>query len=51
LADHPLKNSAEIEIKCPHCGYRMMRTAAGLRHQDKIECPACGAVVVPGSPE
>jgi endogenous inhibitor of DNA gyrase (YacG/DUF329 family) len=51
LAEHPLKNNAEIEIRCPRCGYCMMRTAAGLRHRDKIECPACGEVVVPGSRE
>ena len=51
LSEHPLKDNAEIEIQCPRCGYRMMRTAAGLRQQDKIECPACGEVVVPGDRE
>ena len=26
MADHPLKNTAEVELICPRCGYRMMRT-------------------------
>jgi len=33
LADHPLKNTAEVELVCPRCGYRMMRTAARLRRE------------------
>jgi C4-type Zn-finger protein len=26
LADHPLKNTAEVELICQRCGYRMART-------------------------
>ena len=36
LADHRLKNPAEVELICPRCGYRMMRTAARLRRETGI---------------
>ena len=36
MADHPLKNTAEVELICPRCGYRMMRTAARLRRETGI---------------
>jgi hypothetical protein len=36
LADHPLKNTAEVELICRRCGYRMMRTAARLRRETGI---------------
>ena len=36
MADHPLKNTAEVELICPRCGYRMMRTAAQLRRETGI---------------
>jgi predicted RNA-binding Zn-ribbon protein involved in translation (DUF1610 family) len=45
LADHPLKDAAEIEIVCPRCGYRMMRTAARLRRETEVLCPSCGNAV------
>jgi len=45
----PIKDVAEIEIICPRCGYRMMRTAARLRRPHHIACPACGEVIVPGT--
>jgi DNA-directed RNA polymerase subunit RPC12/RpoP len=48
VADDPLKDVAEVEIVCPHCGYRMMRTAARLRRPHRIDCPACGKNIVPG---
>lgn len=48
MADHPLVGTAEIEIACPRCDYRMMRTAARLRHKEKIDCPACGESINPG---
>ena len=35
-ADHPLKNTAEVELICPRCGHRMMRTAARLRRETGI---------------
>jgi DNA-directed RNA polymerase subunit RPC12/RpoP len=47
LADHPLKETAEIEIACQHCGYRLMRTVAQLRSKASIDCPACGASIAP----
>jgi DNA-directed RNA polymerase subunit RPC12/RpoP len=47
LVDHPLKDTAEIEITCPHCGYRMMRKAARLRRETEIRCPLCGGTVTP----
>jgi DNA-directed RNA polymerase subunit RPC12/RpoP len=51
LVDHPLKDTAEIEINCPHCGYRMMRTAARLRRETEILCPSCGKAAAPGIDE
>jgi DNA-directed RNA polymerase subunit RPC12/RpoP len=48
LVDHPLNDTAEIEITCPHCHYRMMRTAARLRRETEIRCPRCGGAVAPG---
>lgn len=36
MADHPLKNTAEVELICRRCGYRMMRTAARLRRETGI---------------
>jgi DNA-directed RNA polymerase subunit RPC12/RpoP len=47
VAEHPLKDTAQIEIACPHCGYRMMRTAARLRRETEIRCPLCGEAVAP----
>jgi DNA-directed RNA polymerase subunit RPC12/RpoP len=47
LVDHPFKDTAEIELTCPHCGYRMMRTAARLRRETEIRCPRCGGAVAP----
>jgi predicted RNA-binding Zn-ribbon protein involved in translation (DUF1610 family) len=51
LADHPLKNTAEVELVCPRCGYRMMRTAARLRRETRIICPSCGEPVAPSTDE
>jgi DNA-directed RNA polymerase subunit RPC12/RpoP len=51
MVDHPLKDTAEVEITCPHCGYRMMRKAARLRRETEIRCPACGEAVAPGIDE
>jgi hypothetical protein len=36
LAVHPPKNTAEVELICPGCGYRMMQTAARLRRETGI---------------
>jgi rubrerythrin len=47
LVDHPLKNTAEVELICPRCGYRMTRTAARLRRETDIVCPSCGEPVAP----
>jgi predicted RNA-binding Zn-ribbon protein involved in translation (DUF1610 family) len=41
MTQDPLKD-AEVEIVCPHCGYRMTRTAARLRRRTKVVCPQCG---------
>jgi DNA-directed RNA polymerase subunit RPC12/RpoP len=49
LANHPLVHTAEIEIACHHCGYRMMRTADSLRHEATIDCPACGETIRSGT--
>jgi predicted RNA-binding Zn-ribbon protein involved in translation (DUF1610 family) len=46
MARDPLKD-AEIEIVCPRCGYRMMRTAARLRRGTALVCPECGQNIVP----
>jgi DNA-directed RNA polymerase subunit RPC12/RpoP len=51
LADHPLKNTAEVEIVCRRCSYRMMRTAARLRRETGIVCSSCGEPVAPGTDE
>jgi hypothetical protein len=37
----------EVEIVCNRCGHRMTRTAARLRRETAVLCPACGAEVVP----
>jgi DNA-directed RNA polymerase subunit RPC12/RpoP len=50
MARDPLKD-AEIEIVCPRCGYRMMRTAARLRRGTKLVCPECGEDIMPDVPE
>ncbi|MFL6796137.1 MAG: YnfU family zinc-binding protein [Xanthobacteraceae bacterium] len=42
LPEHPLVKTAQIEITCPACGYRMVRTAARLRRHGTISCPRCG---------
>ena len=49
LADHPLKETAEIEITCPRCSYRLMRTVAQLRTKASIDCPECGEAIAPGA--
>jgi DNA-directed RNA polymerase subunit RPC12/RpoP len=51
MVDHPLKDTAEIEVTCPHCGHRMMRKAARLRRETEIRCPLCGRTVTPGIDE
>ena len=50
MADPPTeKNETEVEIVCPHCEYRMTRTAARLRREVDVVCPQCGATIVPGA--
>jgi len=51
VPDHPLKDTAEVEITCPCCGYRMRRTAARLRRKTEILCPSCGKAVAAGTDE
>jgi DNA-directed RNA polymerase subunit RPC12/RpoP len=51
VADHPLKDAAQVEITCPRCGYRMMRTAARLRRETEVRCPLCGEAVAPATDE
>jgi predicted RNA-binding Zn-ribbon protein involved in translation (DUF1610 family) len=46
MAKLPLRDEAEIEIVCPHCGYHMTRTAGRLRRDTKVVCPNCGGDVV-----
>ncbi len=41
-----LEDQAGVEIICPKCGYRTMRTAARLRRETEIMCPECGAKIV-----
>jgi predicted RNA-binding Zn-ribbon protein involved in translation (DUF1610 family) len=50
MARDPLKD-AEIEIICPQCGYRMLRTAARMRRGTKLVCPACGQEIEPDRPD
>src|SRR5436305_5371654 len=45
MPDYPFKQTAEIQITCPRCGYRMIRTVARLRRETKILCPSCGGTV------
>jgi predicted RNA-binding Zn-ribbon protein involved in translation (DUF1610 family) len=47
MSDDPLKQTAEIQITCPRCGYSMIRTVARLRRKTEILCPSCGATVAP----
>jgi len=43
VSDDPLKHTAEIAIVSPRCRYRMVRTAARLRHGLKSRVrPAAG---------
>lgn len=51
MSDDPLKHTAEIEIVCRRCGYRMVGTAARLRRETEILCPSCGGLVAPGADE
>jgi len=46
MARDPLKE-AEIEVVCPQCGYRMVRTAARLRRGTHLVCPECGQDIEP----
>jgi len=41
-----LNDTAQIELICPHCGYRLVRTAARLRRDIKVVCANCGQDVV-----
>jgi predicted RNA-binding Zn-ribbon protein involved in translation (DUF1610 family) len=50
MGHDPLKD-AEIEIVCPRCGYRMVRSPARLRRDVKILCPECGEEVVSDPPD
>jgi predicted RNA-binding Zn-ribbon protein involved in translation (DUF1610 family) len=50
MARDPLKD-AEIEIICPQCGYRMLRTAARMRRGTKLVCPECGQEIEPDRPD
>ena len=47
MARDPVEE-AELEIVCPHCGYRMVRTAARLRRGTRLVCPECGQDIEPG---
>ena len=42
----PLRN-AEVEVVCPHCGYRTARTPDRLRRGIKLVCPECGEDILP----
>jgi predicted RNA-binding Zn-ribbon protein involved in translation (DUF1610 family) len=46
MARDPMKE-AEIEVVCPQCGYRMVRTAARLRRGTHLVCPECGQDIEP----
>jgi|SRR5215467_6475347 len=47
MPDYRFKQTAEIQITCPRCGYCMIRTVARLRRETKILCPSCGGTVAP----
>jgi predicted RNA-binding Zn-ribbon protein involved in translation (DUF1610 family) len=49
MARDPVKE-AEIELICPRCGYRMVRSAARLRRDTHLVCPECGQDIEPGAP-
>jgi predicted RNA-binding Zn-ribbon protein involved in translation (DUF1610 family) len=49
MSDDPLKQTDEIQITCPRCGYSMIRTVARLRRKTEILCPSCGATVAPAA--
>jgi ribosomal protein L37AE/L43A len=49
MPDYPFKQTAEIQITCPRCGYCMTRTVARLRRETKILCPSCGGTIAPGA--
>jgi len=46
----PLRNP-EVEIVCPHCGYRTTRTPDRLRRGTELVCPECGGTILPGGDE
>jgi predicted RNA-binding Zn-ribbon protein involved in translation (DUF1610 family) len=50
MAKEPLKDEAEVEVICPHCGYHLRRTAGRLRRDTPVVCPNCGEQVVPAAP-
>jgi DNA-directed RNA polymerase subunit RPC12/RpoP len=41
------KLTEEIELICPHCGYRTARTPDRLRRQTEVVCANCGRVILP----
>ena len=49
MADHPFKNSAEIEIRYRRCGYRKgcgTRTRSTVLHAEKLSCVAAPSAVM-----
>jgi len=44
----PLRD-AEVEIVCPHCGYRTTRTPDRLRRGSRLVCPECGGDILPAT--
>ncbi len=46
MANKPPLDDAEVEITCPNCGHRFVRTVARLRRETPIVCPHCGTPVV-----
>jgi predicted RNA-binding Zn-ribbon protein involved in translation (DUF1610 family) len=43
MAKDPPMDDVEVELVCPGCGHRMVRTAARLRRDIKVVCRHCGA--------
>ena len=41
----------EVEIVCPRCGYRTLRSPSRLRRTTPVVCAQCGTVVVDSKPE
>jgi DNA-directed RNA polymerase subunit RPC12/RpoP len=42
MANDPGDEEVEVEVICPRCGHRFVRTVGRLRRETPVVCPNCG---------